>query len=174
MGAENIKLGTCKIAYDGADLGLTIGGVEVEVSTDTHETMVDQFGDTAVKEFITGRSLTIKCPLAETHIDQLVNIMPGATRIVDGVDNTRIKIEVTSAVGEDLLNDHAKRLVLHPIALPDEDVSEDFIVPLAAAPGALQFAYKTNEERVFLAEFKGYPNSTTGVMFVVGDEAAVA
>lgn len=174
MGAENIKLGTCKVTYDSVDLGLTLGGVEVEVQTNTHETMVDQFGDTPVKEFITGRTLSIKCPLAETHIDNLVRVMPGATKTIDGTDPTKIKVEVSTAVGEDLLANHAKKLVLHPIALPDSDVSEDFVVPLAAAPGALNFAYKVEEERVFMADFKGYPNTSTGVLFLIGDETATA
>lgn len=172
MGAENIKLGTCSITYDGQDLGLTIGGVEVEVQTNTHQTTVDQFGETIVKEYVTGRTLMVKCPLAETHIDQLVNIMPGATKVIDGVDPTKIKIEVDTAIGLDMLGS-AKKLVLHPVANDVSDVSEDFVVPLAAAPGALQFAYKTNEERIFLAEFKGYPDDN-GLLFVVGDETATA
>ncbi len=34
---ENVKLGPCKITYDGVDLGYTKGGVEVTVETSTYE-----------------------------------------------------------------------------------------------------------------------------------------
>ena len=70
------------------------------------------------------------------------------------------------------LLDAAQVLRLHPIALDDADHSEDFVIPLAATPGGVQFAYKHDEERVFLAEFMGYPDSATGLLYYYGDDAA--
>jgi len=172
MGAENISLGTCKISYDGADLGLTAGGVEVEVTTSTHETKVDQLGESVVDEFVTGRNVTVRAPLAETTIDNLVKIMPGASKVVDNVDANKIRVDVTTGIGTSL-RDNAKELILHPIALPDSDVSEDFIVPLAGVAGALNFAYKLDQERIYNAEFKGYPDeSKAGLIFQIGDKTA--
>lgn len=81
---ENVKLGVCNVLFDGVDLGYTKGGVEVEVSTSTHEVTVDQFGDTPIGELITGRKVTVKVPLAETTLDNLVAIMPGSELITDG------------------------------------------------------------------------------------------
>ena len=75
---KNIRLGTCKVFYDNVDLGLTIGGVEMEVTTSTHETKVDQFGDSVVEEIITGRNVKVTVPMAETNLDNMVRIMPGA------------------------------------------------------------------------------------------------
>ena len=78
---NNVKLGVCKVFFGGVDLGYTQGGVDVEVKTDTHQVMVDQFGKSVINEVILGRTVSVKCPLAETTLDNLVRIMPGA--IVD-------------------------------------------------------------------------------------------
>jgi hypothetical protein len=100
--------------------------------------------------------------MAETTIDHLVAIMPGATK----VGTTAAYADVETGVGIDL-RDIAKVLRLHPTGLADADVSEDFIVPLAATTGALTFAYKLDEERVFNVEFKAYADDT-GKLFYVG------
>lgn len=81
---RNVKLGVCKILFDGTDLGYTQGGVEVAVKTDTHKVTVDQFGKTSINEYLMGREVTAKVPLAETTCDNLVAIMPGASMIVTG------------------------------------------------------------------------------------------
>ncbi len=82
---KNVKLGVCKVFFGGVDLGLTQGGVDVTVKTDTHKVVVDQFGKTPINEYIMGREVNVKCPLAETTLDNLVEIMPGATLSTDGV-----------------------------------------------------------------------------------------
>lgn len=79
---RNVKLGVCKITFNGVDLGYTKGGVDVEVKTNTHKVMVDQFGNSEINEYILGRTLSIKAPLAETTVDNLVSIMPGSTKAV--------------------------------------------------------------------------------------------
>lgn len=78
---KNVKIGVCKVIYDGADLGYTKGGVEVSVTTETHKVQVDQFGKSTINELVMGRDVKIKAPLAETTIDNLVKIMPGATKV---------------------------------------------------------------------------------------------
>lgn len=172
---DNIKMGTCKLLYNGVDLGFTMGGVEVEVTTTTHETKVDQFGDTVANEYIMGRNIVVRAPLAETTLDNMAAVIPGATLVTDNTDpqNPKKKVEVTSGTGISLL-ERAKELVLHPIAKPANDHSEDLVIPLAATAGGMNFAYKYDEERVFNCEFKGYPASDTGVLFIYGDKAVVA
>lgn len=75
---KNVKLGVCKVFYDGVDLGYTQGGVDVTVKTETHKVNVDQFGKTTINEVILSRDVTAKTPLAETTLENLVKIMPGA------------------------------------------------------------------------------------------------
>lgn len=169
---KNVKLGVCKVTYGGTDLGYTKGGVEVTVKTETHKVNVDQFGKTPINEYIMGREVTVKAPLAETTLENLVKIMPGATLVTDAVDTTKKVVNVPTAIGTNLL-DIAQQLVLHPIGKPDTDKSDDFTVFKAATAGALNFAYKLEDERIFSCEFNGYPDATSGKLFAVGDTSAV-
>lgn len=166
---ENVKLGVCTVLFNDVDLGFTKGGVEVEVQTNTHEVKVDQYGETPINELITGRMVTVKAPLAETTLDNLVAIMPGATLITDSVTATKKKVVVATGVSTSLLAS-AQKLVLRPKGTTGED---DFVVHKANCPGALNFAYKVDDERVFMADFKGYAD-VDGNLFTVGDETAEA
>lgn len=279
---RNVKLGVCRVIFGGNDLGYTKGGVEVEVSTDTHKVDVDQFGKSPINEYIMGREVSAKVPLAETTLFNLVAIMPGATLVqtggvaatgtiifadvgdaedtvtvngkvftakvsaalpseftiggtaaataanllaklqasldlgvvqanytlasatitatyiekgtagnaftlavgqvgdisvgaatlTSGTNPTASKVDVTTGVGVSLL-DLAQKLVLHPTVNAADNQSEDFVIPLANTAGALQFAYKIDDERIYNVTFMGYPDSVTGKLFTVGDEAAV-
>lgn len=284
---RNVKLGVCQVFFKGQDLGYTKGGVEVSVTTETHKVEIDQFGKTPVNELVMGRDLRVKVPMAETTLENMVAIMPGATLIetggtvatgtitvttnptaaetievngieftfvstltgaenevligtdedetaanlaealnasndpavaaatyavaagvitvtygnvviygttgmkstdgnaftlVDGTataitvsgetlaggtNSTAKKVSVDSGIGTDLLT-IAQELRLHPIAKEDDDMTEDFIVPLAGTGGALTYGYKVDEERVYNIEFTGYPDPATGRLFLVG------
>lgn len=168
---ENIRMGTCRVLYDGVDLGFTTGGVEVAVATTTHETKVDQFGDTVANEYIMGRTITVTCPLVETTLENMATLIPGATLLTDNTvpASPKKNVVVTSGTGLSLL-DRAKTLTLHPIAKDALDTSEDLVIPLAATAGAMNFAYKYDAERVFNCEFKGYPDAETGILFTYGDK----
>ncbi|WP_156905374.1 hypothetical protein [Chitinibacter tainanensis] len=78
---RNVKIGVCQIFFDGVDLGYTKGGVEVSVSTETYDVNIDQFGKTPINQLVTGRQCSVKVPLAETTIDNLVRVMPGANKV---------------------------------------------------------------------------------------------
>lgn len=286
---RNVKLGVCQVFYKGYDLGYTKGGVEVSLSTEKHTVQIDQFGQTPINELIMGRNLTVTVPMAETTMENMAAIMPGATLVetggtvasgtitiadndlegktieVNGVDvtfkatptesndvllgananetaanlaealqasndpnismasyvntvgtaivnvkygnpliygttgqkatignsftlvtgtastavtmsgatlsggsnSTGKKVSVETGVGFDLLT-LAHELRLHPLGKTDDDLSEDFIVPLAGNAGGLSFAYKVDEERVFNVEFVGYPDPVTKVLYKFG------
>ena len=280
---RNVKLGVCKLYYDGIDLGYTKGGVEVQVTTETYKVEVDQFGKSPINELIMSRAVTVKAPLAETTLHNLVRIMPGATLVqtgggaasgtitlgsnptnsqtlivngktvtfktsgaiaanlevnlgasatltasalaamleastdpaiavasyspaaavvtvtygvkgtegnsftlgagtsaatlsgatlTGGTEPTASRVDVVNAVGLDLLS-ISKQLRLHPKDKLDTDQSEDFIVHKAGTGGALSFAYKFDEERVFSVEFNGYPDTTNGdKLFSFGNPVA--
>lgn len=170
---QNVKVGVCTVDFGGTNLGFTKGGVSVSVTTETYSVTVDQFGDTAISEIITGRTVTVSTPLAETTLENLVQIMPGATLITDSVSATKQKVSVVDAVSTDLLS-ISDKLTLHPQALAETDKSEDFVIPYASTPGQIEFAYELNSERVFNCEWKGYPDPTSRVLFIFGDETATA
>lgn len=285
---KNVKLGVCQVLFDGVDLGYTQGGVEVTVKTDTHKVNIDQFGKTAINEYIMGRELSAKVPLAETTLENMVAIMPGATitavggtistgtltfsvaapanldtvtingvvftwktvpvagvetdlaiqttfalaatalaavlnastnpliacatysvaggvltvtygnylvygnngmkaaeglaftlaktatniavsgtNLTGGADPTSKSIDVVVGIGTDLLS-IAKELRFHPVGLASTDKSQDFVIPLGATAGALNFAYKLEAERIFNVDFMGYPDPFTGKLFFMG------
>lgn len=169
--AEAVQLGTCSVTFNATDLGLTKGGVEVSVATTTYKITVDQFGLTEVNEYITGRTATVKVPMAETDLTKLAAVIPGATLVTDAVTPTKKKLTVGSSVGVSL-RAFADELALHPIALDAADLTQDFTLPIAAPKGEFNFAFKLDEERVYNVEFTGYPDLSTGVLYVIGDQTA--
>lgn len=96
---KNIKLGACKVSFGGVDLGYTKGGVQVEVATETLKVTVDQLGQTVISELVQGRNITITAPLAESVLQNMVDLMPGSTLSED--DNS---VTITSAQGVNLID----------------------------------------------------------------------
>ena len=276
---KNVKLGICRAYFGGQDLGLTKGGVEVAVTTETYKVEVDQYGKTAIKEKILGRQVSAKVPMAESTLQNMVSLMPGATLVSNGVcaagtltfainptitttatiggqaitfavtagptavkimptlqgtiDNfvslvnrlpiatatggvfavqtaptvvtiratdpgtasnavtlvatlggvasaatltgglaeTNARMDVSTGAGIDLL-DIAQELRLHPEDKAVNDFSEDFVIYKAATPGALTYVYKLDAERIFNADFMGYPDPVTGMLFSIGNPTA--
>lgn len=85
---QNVKLGVCKVIYKGVNLGLTKGGVEVDVTTQTHPVTVDQYGESIINEFIMKRDIKVTLPLAETTIQNLAATMPGTVISSNGSQAT--------------------------------------------------------------------------------------
>lgn len=171
---KNVKLGVCRVSYGDVDLGLTKGGVDVAISTETHEVTVDQYGNAPINEYITSRTCEVTVPMAETTLENAVKIMPGAVLISDGQDPDKKYVSVPTATGVSLL-DLAQKLVLHPIANEDTDKSDDFTVYRAATPGEMNYSYKLDEERIFSCTFKAYPDiENGGLLFAIGDTTATA
>lgn len=163
---RNVKLGVCKIFFDGADLGYTQGGVEFNVTTSTRKVNVDQFGTTPIKESITGREATATVPLAEATVENMAKLMPSLNLTIEG--NALKRVGVDSGTGLDLL-ETAKMLVLHPVGLKDFDYSDEVVIPLANTPGQMNFAYQLEAERIFNTTFSGYPDPQTGALFFSGN-----
>ena len=72
---ENINLGAAQVTFKGNDLGATKGGVEVDIKTEKYTVKSDQTGETPLKEFITGTTITVKVPLLETDLVRLKDMM---------------------------------------------------------------------------------------------------
>lgn len=166
---ENVKIGACTVTFAGVDLGLTKGGVDVEVTTETYKIEVDQFGTTAIKEIVMGRNASAKTPLAESTLETIVKLIPGGTLITDAVTPTKKKIDVTTGVGMDLYS-VADVLVLTP--KDSVDPNETITFPRAATPGSFSFAFRHDAERIYEATWMAYPDLTTGELIVFGDTTA--
>lgn len=168
---NNIQLGACLVTFSGDDLGFTKGGVEVTLATTSYKITVDQFGGTEVNEYITGRTAMVKVPLAETSLDRLQVAIPGSLIITDATTPSKKKLQGLTSIGTSLRT-LADELILHPKPLPSNDKTQDFILPTASPKGDLTFSFKHDEERVYNVEFTGYPDLTTGLLFIIGDKTA--
>lgn len=166
----NLEMGPCLVTFGGTDLGLTKGGVEVEFSTEVAQVTADQFGDTVINEYIKGRSVKVKVPLAENDITKFAAVIPGTTLVTNGGNK---KLVFKSGVGTSL-RDLAQALVLHPKNKAANDKSRDFVVPKAMAKGDMSFAFKHDDQRVYMLEFTGYADLTTEELFVLGDPSITA
>ncbi|MBD9511633.1 hypothetical protein IB265_33295 [Ensifer sp. ENS10] len=91
------------------------------------------------------------------------------TNLTGGVNATKAQVKVSNGVNINLLK-LAKTLVLRPKGTSGED---DFTIHKAMCPGALNFAYQFDNERVFSAAFKGYALDS-GQLFSLGDVTATA
>lgn len=282
---KNVNLGVCSVVYGGNNLGLTSGGVDITIKTETKQVTVDQYGKTPVNEYIMGRTVGVKVPLAETTLFNLSQALPGSvmvtagsiaatdtitiatlptagqtitiagvtvtfvalavantnqvtiggtaaltaaalgafltattdptltglfTNIVTtnavaltvavkgsagnsltaatgtagaavtvataaftgGVDGTVLRVDVSPNVSTNLLAT-AKVLTLHPVAKAASDTSDDFTLLYCAPKGDISYSYKLDAERIYTAEFNGYPDPTTGKLFSIGTVGAV-
>jgi len=162
----NVKLGICTIVFGGVDLGYTKGGVEVEVATETYKSMIDQFGNTPIKEYITARTCVVRCPLAETTLEILKDIMPGNTFIDNAtkqvttfvealpVDATIYRITVngvdyefltTSTVPADLANGLLAVVNADPARAMDATAPADDLILTARVSGKSYIAIEATD-----------------------------
>lgn len=142
---KNVKLGVCHVYYDGNDLGYTKGGVEVEVSTDTHKVTVDQFGQSEINEYIQKRSLSVKVPLAETTLENLVAIMPGATLIDNAVKQVST-VTIATANNSELYSitlDGVTYSYTSDADATQGEIALGLVAAVNAAPGATMVASTT-------------------------------
>lgn len=132
---NNVKLGVCNVIFNGVNLGLTKGGVEVEVTTNTHEVKVDQYGDTAINELITGRMVKAKVPLAETTLENLVATMPGAALVNNG--GAKATAAITFLTAAPVNND---KVTIAGIPFTFKTVPTAGVVTEIAIPGTITLA----------------------------------
>jgi hypothetical protein len=167
---QSLEMGPCNVTFKTVDLGLTMGGTDVTFGTEVADVKADQFGDTVIDQYIKGRSVKVKCPMAERDLVKLAAAFPGTT-LITGLASAK-KLVFKSGVGTSLRS-LAGVLILHPKDAPLIDKSRDFTIPLAMAKGDMQFAYKHDQQRVYTLEFEGYVDLTTDELFTMGDPALV-
>lgn len=169
---EKIELGPAIVEYgDGQDAVLfetTIGGVVLTVETTYREQKIDQEGETVVSKRITGRNAKVTVPFAEYDLDKIPKIMVGAS-LIEGTDGK--KVEITTAVGQDLIK-KAKKAVVKPIA-GKNDPSTWATLPLAFPETDLQYNYDNDNERITNITLSSTPDEN-GVILVLGDASTTA
>lgn len=167
---KKIELGPAIVEYgDGQDTVLfetTIGGVVLTVETTYREQKIDQKGETVVSKRITGRNAKVTVPFAEYDLDKIPQIMVGATLVEDSTGGGK-KVEITTAVGQDLIT-KAKKVVIKPVAAKN-DPSKWATLPMAYPETDLQYNFDNDNERITNITLSSTPTDED-LILILGDE----
>lgn len=171
IAADNLNIGACIVTYDEVDLGATLGGVTVSAEYATAEMKADQFGDSPIDAVVSGKTFSVKVPLAEVLKKETWKAAFPNARLVEKATAKAIVFE--HAVGNKL-STLAKELVLHPVAAGASDKSFDFTFPVAVAKGSSEIKLDPSGQQVLEVEFMILPDtSVTPARYVIHGDPAV-
>jgi hypothetical protein len=176
MSGINVPIGPATVEYGPTGTAtifdITKGGIKFKATTNKQDITVDQFGNTPVKSIMKGRTCEVTVPFALHDLDKLSKVIPNSTLVTDGTVPTKKKLVVNAQAGTDLLAS-AKKLVIKPTD-PAATANDWITIPLAGALADPEYAFDSDNERVVNITFVGYPDITTGELYVLGDETATA
>jgi hypothetical protein len=179
MGYEQIKIGAAQVEYGdvaggtGVLFDVTQGGIQFTTSTTVQGVTTDQTGEAPVKEITRGTTAQVTVPFMLHDLEKLASVIPNSTLVTDSVDATKMKIEVKSNAGYDLMA-NAKQLVVKPTAA-GATANEWITIPLAGARTDLELTYDSENPRLYNVTFVGYPDyDLDGLLYIIGDETATA
>jgi hypothetical protein len=173
MAGINVPIGPAKVEYgEGADLvtfDITKGGIQFTSTTNKQDITVDQYGDTPVKSIMKGRTCQVTVPFALHDLEKLSKVIPNSTFTKSGTAPAeKFKLSVKSQAGTDLLAT-AKQLIIKPTD-PQASANDWITIPLAGALADPEYSFDSDNERIVNITFVGYPDITTGELFILGDE----
>jgi len=147
-----IPLGPCEVRYNTVNLGHTIGGVNVRITSHWKTIVVDDYGNTPVDDFERGMEIEIDVPLGQYDLEQLKIALPNYAQHTP--DNLRLNFG--DKVGDKITK---YRLVVDP-----EDARElPVVVYLAAVTNQITIAYTQEAEKIIQVTFKGYIDESRAV-----------
>jgi kynureninase len=174
MAGINVPIGPAKVEFGTTSpviFDITKGGIQFQAATTKQDITVDQYGDTAVKSILKGRTAQVTVPFALHDLDKLAAVIPNSTLVTDALDTTKKKIVVKTEAGYDLTKD-AKKLVVKPT--DSSATANDYItIPLAVAIADIEYTYNSDNERIANVTFVAYPDiDNGGTLYILGDETA--
>lgn len=157
-------LGPCNVSFNDVDLGKTMGGVIFRDATEERPIMEDQAGTTPVDALITGRTVTVDCPLTRASLAQLVAVIPGASSFGS-------YIIVNNQAGITKLQ-NAQKLELIPLV--DGAESSDRLTIFLASPRTdIEIVFDNDNQRVYKVVFSAFPDSANNNrMYQIGNTVA--
>lgn len=152
----SLRLDNMRVTYGGTDMGVTSGGVEINVELGIEEQTVDQYGIAPVQTYDKGKRVTIKIGFAEATIANLGKFLYGTTTRVTG--GTAVGIGLLKA-GTKLGSAVGVAMILHPLDKDDSsgldrDINAWKVVPIT--PPVL----KTGSAYVWEVTFLCLPDTT--------------
>lgn len=167
-------LGPCQVLFGDSgneqDLGVTHGGVRFVDEVKTQQIVSDQYGDSPIDQVVTGREVRVECKFADIrqNLELWAKVLPGAQ--LTGTPPNQ-KLTVKRNVGE-LDRSVAKRLILKRIVgdQPSTDKRDWIICPIATPRASPNLEFDATTQRALDVTFRVYPDLTTGVYYIMGDE----
>jgi hypothetical protein len=158
IGPGNFELSPCRVTFKGVDVGATLGNVVVKNKTSLAELKSDQLGTTFIDKRVSGHNFQIDTEFAEVKFKPNWKILfPMHKMVTQGsstlfIFDSQIGFSQVSAAG--LLN-------LHPLSLPNTDLSEDFNIYLAAAQGQADYEFSPTAQVKLKCTWDVYPDFST-------------
>jgi len=157
-----------RVKFNGIDLGATTGNVTVSISTEKAELHADQLGSHVIDRVISGGAYTVTTELAEVALkDNWKVVFPHMDLITSGAN----KLGSFKAMIGAKDSDYAQALLLHPLSLPDANLSGDYKFFKAAADGNSELVYGPGDQVKLKLVWNVYPDFSTqpARFFVQGD-----
>ncbi|XKH51315.1 hypothetical protein LG275_03720 [Chryseomicrobium palamuruense] len=167
LGPANVEFGDTSPI----DFSITKGGVVFTASSTKHDITVDQYGDTVVKSVFKGRTCQVRVPFALHDLPKLAKVTPNSTLYTDTTDpvNPKYRLNVGSKAGLNLTA-AAEKLVIKPTD-PEATPNDWITVPLASPMSDPEYTYNSDNERIAIVTFVGFPDlSNDGNLYIMGDE----
>lgn len=140
--SEIRRLGTCRVHYGDKDMGFTKGGVQVTITVDQYDVVVDEYGVVPVDVIDRGTTISAVVPVAQASFANYQKAYPTlATILAANQLSSGRKIGTSMPV---------ERLVLDPINDTDGVVIYKAFVRTVAALG-----YSNEGERILGITFEG-------------------
>lgn len=162
---SEMELTPCRVSFQppGAtafiDLGGTLNAVTVSATYNKAEIKADQSGETVRDRRVSGIEVKVTTALAETQIlNNWKYVFPHATQLTGGTG----AIEFRQNIGDSDLNNSGV-LLLHPLSLPDSDLSKDHTFYKACAEAASEILFSPTDQQMLSVVWNVLPDeSVTG------------
>ena len=144
VSTSKMELTPMRVKFNGVDLGGTLGNVSVNVEFVKSEIKADQSGETVRDRRTSGLNISVVTEL--TQIKDKAKwkaVFPHADLVTDGFGNQMMFFK--NIIGDsDLVRSFP--LILHPLSLPDIDLSGDYKFYLACADAKSEVVYGPKDQ----------------------------
>lgn len=148
MNTQDFRIGAGSLSIDGVDIGATTpNGIVVNYEPEIHLHKSGKYGNTPVKASIIGKTLTLEVEVAETTLKNMEAVFADVTST--GTQPTKIAFGNTA--GREIAG---KSLIMTPF-----DGAPAWTFRKAIPTGAIEVAYKVEDERVYKVVFTALVDS---------------
>lgn len=140
---QNMELTPCRVTFKGVDLGGTLDNVVIRPSFSKSEILADQSGKTVRDRRVSGLNIQVETSLAEVINKNLWKVVfPHAKLVTSGLN--KIMYFENNVGNSDLSN--AGILQLHPLSMPDANLSTDHKFFRACASAESEYTLSPTEQ----------------------------